>query len=1322
MCADSIEELGEDLLWPRVFHGRFVESVARMDKNNRTAVVSRVSELLRGTGWVVRGSEIRRSPSAKSCVSEEFEQHATTQVGAHYIVWWVEVSARHRCQAIVFHDVVLREALGAQEVEVAKFFAKYSARYLKGCRKRLAVRDERSERWIMRPVPIPASQSLCDEFQFRFSGECRVLEEEPDDPMDIPVSLQKRFQIDGHLLRYLVQGAMRNVTAEYEFDDDEEAALQMVGKDVVFLLGRSGSGKTSVLARALSTISVADEDGASLSAMLLTKSSILAASICRHVQRLQTGHHIASGRVTTQMADLAQGAVPGQADELGLVDGAPVLPLPASFLTHDYSDSWGPLVSDWPSFLRRADVTVPGPRFFRVLHHTDAERAIHRHRLAMGSLGGDSGVTEDNELTFEFAAREFAPRLATLLPCSFHDFFKETRTVIEGSLDALRSDAGTLSRSEYVSGSVDLGDSLYKKDPDARAALYSAYENYRELKRHSRRFDPAEPVRNIIRRIKMSGIPGLRPFGAFLVDEVQDLLPVQVALLRYFCPNLSGFVFAGDTAQTIVKGVEFRFESIRRLFYEYFIVCDRPKVSEPKEVRHETCAQCGEHIVTTGGAVFTCSNFCSGRFTVCGKEECKDSFEAWCTRIAKDGGRGSRRKLDFAKRWNKLNCPHCQISMREEPLVVDESAANNAPAPSKHAVSVRRKFHNLPDVCQLRHNHRATAGPLNLANSLVDTIARLFPGRIDLLQRELAAVSSRTLPVVLSGMDIQSARRIAGGEPEDDTLEVEFGAQQAVLVFSDEDQQRMKDIFDRCNVLTIDECKGLEFHDVLLLDPFEALARSVPQGRRLWQSAVTSASLNSDCGVLCAWLKSLYVAVTRARRRVWIWCEGDPQQGLLSMWESQGLVRIVRSVGDLSRGERFAVTSTADEWMEQGISQIGHELWTQARHCFLQAQAQGHASGESMASFATARSNWQVASQMMDSNHRRRLLRDAATIFLNLESQTPAALRAFPLPLYAAMCYTEAGDFHDGARLFERCGRLVEASDCYEAGGFWREAGDCCRRFDVWRSMKNYARSVAWNLCSNCCGEALSRSTSSCTGPTDFIRWLCTARCGAHGLLTRDLTLDMRERLNNVLRNLLIHVDEALRQELVRTLPCPVFKMWFHQVNGEGWRNVPVALKELRKAEAPKARSGWFQKTLAVVQEFRDPEDISVLESLRTLTDGLVTERSVKNDRASEAVSQPAVREGLLLRTDAEAFTRFVQGCSRMEVPEALRGAVERFKNIAMWFSRRTPLESLLTSTRAEDAAALCRAVGADSVQASMGRTTPRKTFETIRLLRVARG
>ena len=63
-----------------------------------------------------------------------------------------------------------------------------------------------------------------------------------------------------------------------------------------------------------------------------------------------------------------------------------------------------------------------------------------------GSLGEDSGVTEGNELTFEFEAREFGSRLATLLTCSFHDFFQGN----DRDADAVTVLAGTGGRAQLV--------------------------------------------------------------------------------------------------------------------------------------------------------------------------------------------------------------------------------------------------------------------------------------------------------------------------------------------------------------------------------------------------------------------------------------------------------------------------------------------------------------------------------------------------------------------------------------------------------------------------------------------------------------------------------------------------------------------------------------------------------------------------------------------------------------------------------------------------------------------------------------------------------
>jgi superfamily I DNA/RNA helicase len=51
------------------------------------------------------------------------------------------------------------------------------------------------------------------------------------------------------------------------------------------------------------------------------------------------------------------------------------------------------------------------------------------------------------------------------------------------------------------------------------------------------------------------------------IDEVQDLTMSQIALFKYVCRNVEeGFVFCGDTAQAIARGIDFRFRDIKSLF------------------------------------------------------------------------------------------------------------------------------------------------------------------------------------------------------------------------------------------------------------------------------------------------------------------------------------------------------------------------------------------------------------------------------------------------------------------------------------------------------------------------------------------------------------------------------------------------------------------------------------------------------------------------------------------------------------------------------------------------------------------------------------
>ncbi|MCL7031200.1 hypothetical protein MKW94_000317 [Papaver nudicaule] len=59
----------------------------------------------------------------------------------------------------------------------------------------------------------------------------------------------------------------------------------------------------------------------------------------------------------------------------------------------------------------------------------------------------------------------------------------------------------------------------------------------------------------------------------------------QAALFKHICQNFEeGFVFSGDTAQTVARGVDFRFQDIRSLFYNEFTSEPRNDIKgKPKE-------------------------------------------------------------------------------------------------------------------------------------------------------------------------------------------------------------------------------------------------------------------------------------------------------------------------------------------------------------------------------------------------------------------------------------------------------------------------------------------------------------------------------------------------------------------------------------------------------------------------------------------------------------------------------------------------------------------------------------------------------------------
>ena len=129
-----------------------------------------------------------------------------------------------------------------------------------------------------------------------------------------------------------------------------------------------------------------------------------------------------------------------------------------------------------------------------------------------------------------------------------------------------------------------------------------------------------------------------------------------------------------------------------------------------------------------------------------------------------------------------------------------------------------------------------------------------------------------------------------------------FGAQQAIIVRSDATARSLTmQLQKRCNVLTLLETKGmshnrfephiftiysgLEFDDIIVYNFFSesdaptsmwryvlGLSARNESGRIRYDMSASSLSISP---ILCSELKQLYVAVTRARHRCWLWDSGD---------------------------------------------------------------------------------------------------------------------------------------------------------------------------------------------------------------------------------------------------------------------------------------------------------------------------------------------------------------------------------------------------------------------------------------------------------------
>ncbi|XP_071715755.1 uncharacterized protein [Rutidosis leptorrhynchoides] len=485
---------------------------------------------------------------------------------------------------------------------------------------------------------------------------------------------------------------------------------------------------------------------------------------------------------------------------------------------------------------------------------------------------------------------------------------------------------------DYVSLSDNRSSTLTKKN---RETIYTIFQAYEKMKTERGEFDLGDLVNSIHHRLK-NGIYEGDQMEYVYIDEVQDLSMRQLSLFKYICPNVDeGFVFAGDTAQTIARGIDFRFQDIRSLFYKEFL----------------------------------------------------------------------------ATRTN-----------------------------GKQAKGL------VSEIFQLKQNFRTHAGVLDLAQSVIELLYRYFAHSIDILEPETSLISGEAPVLLESGNDENAIVTIFGGSGTGSGGEiVGFGAEQVILVRDDNAKTEICEYVGKnALVLTIVECKGLEFQDVLLYNffgtsPLKDQWRVIYEymKERDWLDEKLPQSFpnfsESRHSVLCSELKQLYVAITRTRQRLWI-CENKEElsKPVFDYWKMRGLVQ-VRKLDD-SVAQAMRVASCAQEWRDRGKKLFYESNFVMATMCFERA---GDAMWEKLAKASGLRAS---ADQMRGTNPEAFVgyLREAAGMFESIARHEPAA-----------SCYCDLGEYEKAGKIYlYKCGKMEAAAECFILAGCYGEAAEAYAKGD----------------------------------------------------------------------------------------------------------------------------------------------------------------------------------------------------------------------------------------------------------------------------------
>ncbi|KAF8816728.1 hypothetical protein BYT27DRAFT_7237858 [Phlegmacium glaucopus] len=360
-----------------------------------------------------------------------------------------------------------------------------------------------------------------------------------------------------------------------------------------------------------------------------------------------------------------------------------------------------------------------------------------------------------------------------------------------------------------------------------------------------------------------------------------------------------------------------------------------------------------------------------------------------------------------------------------------------------------------PLTFQLATNYRSHTGIVNCAHTVINLITRLWPNSIDKLQRE-KGVANGVKPIFYVDVDsdfIKEGRFLSRSTSRE---KIELGADQCILVRNDKAKKLLEDEIGKVGlILTIYQSKGLEFNDVFLYNFFHdsecdaSLWRVVQDGT---YSTHTDGRPIFDpikyIGI-CSELKSLYVAITRARNNLRIADFSTKGESMRELWLSLGQIQNCLPGNEFSD---FAAPSSKEDWEKRAKEFFNLKQYALARDSFMKA------SNLRSAAIANAYVRQDIAQKIP--NH-----------LGNIRTRTAAFESAAQAFLVCARDALKGGSvtykryYRNAAECLEEAGNVIQAAENYRIAEDFTKAVLLFRKLgkfeDVYDIITNYGDKVA---------------------------------------------------------------------------------------------------------------------------------------------------------------------------------------------------------------------------------------------------------------------